>query len=576
MPQLRAWQAKALERFLARPRRDFLAVATPGAGKTTLALRAAAELLRRRVVERITVVAPTDHLKRQWADAAGRVGITLDPAFRNADATHARGFDGVVVTYAQVGTKPQLHAGRTRARRTLVVLDEVHHAGDARSWGDGVAEAFEDATCRLSLTGTPFRSDDAAIPFVRYAPEPDGSRRSVADYQYGYAEALADGVVRPVLFLAYAGRMRWRTRAGDEMDARLGEPMTADATAQALRTALDPGGQWIPAVLAAADRRLSEVRRSVPDAGGLVIASDQASARASAATLREVRGEAPALVVSDDPGSSHRIEQFGVEDRRWMVAVRMVSEGVDVPRLAVGVYATTAATPLYFAQAVGRFVRARRRGETASLFLPSVPGLLRLAAELEVDRDHVLDRPRPAGEDELWGPEDELLARARREDPAGPAGEVAFEALESAAAFDRAVFDGDEYAHHGAPEPTGESAGEQALLALPGLAEPEEVGRQLRRRHAPAGGSTGGSSAAAERPSGDRATAPVVAHRELAAARKELSGLVGAYARRTGTPHAVVHARLREVCGGPPVPMSDSGQIQQRIATVRGWLLGRA
>ncbi len=574
--QLRAWQAEALDRFLTANRRDFLAVATPGAGKTTLALRAATELLRRRVVERITVVAPTDHLKRQWADAAARFGITLDPSFRNSDASHARGFDGVVVTYAQVGSKPHVHAGRTRARRTLVVLDEVHHAGDARSWGDGVAEAFEDATRRLSLTGTPFRSDDAAIPFVRYAPESDGSRRSVADYQYGYAEALADGVVRPVLFLAYAGRMRWRTRAGDEMDARLGEPLTADATAQALRTALDPRGQWVPAVLAAADRRLTEVRRSVPDAGGLVIATDQAAARAYAATLREVSGEAPAVVVSDDPGASRRIEQFGTEDRRWMVAVRMVSEGVDVPRLAVGVYATTAATPLFFAQAVGRFVRARRRGETASLFLPSVPGLLRLAAELEVDRDHVLDRPRRAGEDELWGPEDDELARARRADPTSQEG-AAFEALESAAAFDRAVFDGDEYAHHGGgPEP----AGEQALLALPGLAEPEEVGRQLRRRH-PAGppaslATASGSSASLAGPGVPASPDTATAHRELAAARKELSSLVGAYARRTGTPHAVVHSRLREVCGGPAVPMSDARQIRERIDTVRGWLLGRS
>ena len=69
--------------------------------------------------------------------------------------------------------------------------------------------------------------------------------------------------------------MRWRTKAGDEVAARLGEPLTKDLTAQAWRTALDPKGEWIPAVLAAADRRLTEVRRGVPDAGGLVIATDQ-------------------------------------------------------------------------------------------------------------------------------------------------------------------------------------------------------------------------------------------------------------------------------------------------------------
>lgn len=88
-----------------------------------------------------------------------------------------------------------------------------------------------------------------------------------------------------------------------------------------------------------------------------------------------------------------------------MVAVRMVSEGVDIPRLCVGVYATSTSTPLFFAQAIGRFVRARKRGETASVFLPSVPTLMGHASEMEEERDHVLDRP--VREDGL---DDQLLA----------------------------------------------------------------------------------------------------------------------------------------------------------------------
>src|SRR3546814_15829502 len=161
----------------------------------------------------------------------------------------------------------------------------------------------------------------------------------------------------------------------DEIAARLGEPLTKDQTAQALRTALDPNGSWMPWVLEAADRRLSEVRRHVPDAGGLVIASDQDSARAYAKTLRAISGEAPTVVLSDEKAASKKIAKFTDSPDRWMVAVRMVSEGVDVPRLAVGVYATTTSTPLFFAPAIGRFVRARTRGETASVFLPSVPTL---------------------------------------------------------------------------------------------------------------------------------------------------------------------------------------------------------
>ena len=410
---LRAWQTAALNAYQESSPRDFLAVATPGAGKTTFALTVAADLLARRVVDRITVVAPTEHLKTQWAEAAAKVGIPLDPAYSGRTGRSSSDFVGIALTYAGVAANPLAHRIRTERFNTMVILDEVHHAGDALSWGEAVREAFEPARRRLALTGTPFRSDINPIPFVTYAPGDDGIPRSVADYTYGYAHALADHVVRPVLFMAYSGSMQWRTRAGDEVAARLGEPLTKDLTAQALRTALDPGGSWIPSVLAAADRRLSEVRRHVPDAGGLVIASDQESARAYAKVLTTIAGEKPTVVLSDEKAASKKIATFAEDGSRWMVAVRMVSEGVDVPRLAVGVYATRTSTPLYFAQAVGRFVRARKRGETASIFLPSVPVLLAHASEMEVERDHVLGR-KITDEGDIFAAEDDLLQQAQQ------------------------------------------------------------------------------------------------------------------------------------------------------------------
>ena len=225
---LRVWQRRALARYLTAAPQDFLAVATPGAGKTTFALRVAAELLADRTVQVVTVVTPTEHLKHQWAAAAAEVGLALDPDFRNSAGATSRDYHGVALTYAQVAAHPALHRVRTEGRRTLVVLDEIHHAGDARSWGDGVWEAFTPAVRRLALTGTPFRSDDSPIPFINYQPDADGALRSAADHSYDYSEALADGVVRPVVFFAYSGEARWRTSAGEEYSARLGEPLTAE------------------------------------------------------------------------------------------------------------------------------------------------------------------------------------------------------------------------------------------------------------------------------------------------------------------------------------------------------------
>ncbi|MCY7412249.1 MAG: DEAD/DEAH box helicase [Salinibacterium sp.] len=561
--KLRAWQAEALDRYFEREPRDFLAAATPGAGKTTFALRLAVELIARRVVDRVTVVAPTDHLKRQWADAAHRVGLRLNPAHANGAGWGGRRFHGMAVTYAQVAVRASLHREITESARTLVILDEIHHGGDALSWGDAIREAFGPATRRLSLTGTPFRSDTAPIPFVTYAPNDAGIRISLTDYSYGYGRALADGVVRPVIFLAYAGQMRWRTRMGDEMVARLGQGDTQDVTAQAWRTALDAKGQWMPSVLRAANTRLSEVRNSVPDAGGLVIATDQDSARAYALLLREITGEEPSLVLSDESESSARIEAFAAGQHRWMVAVRMVSEGVDVPRLMVGVYATSASTPLYFAQAVGRFVRARRRGETASIFLPSVPSLIDLAARLELERDHALDRR--DGADAADGLlDDALLEQAEASESASSelADAFVWQAIDSDANFDRALFDGEEFGFAAA---TG-SDEELDFIGLPGILEPDQVRDLLRQRQARQSRRTAAGSA---QRAGSQLSAPAPLYRTLREQRTLLNSLVGMRAKVSGEPHGIIHAELRRVCGGPAVAQASVAQLQVRIDAVR-------
>ncbi len=575
--RLRAWQAEALDQYFALDGpdgvgsgpRDFLAAATPGAGKTTFALRLASELLRRGVVDRLVVVAPTEHLKTQWADAAARVSLRLDPAFSNRHSVPARHYHGVAVTYAQVAANPGVHQRLTEGARTLVILDEVHHGGDALSWGDALRESYRRATRRLLLSGTPFRSDTAPIPFVEYHPDERGIRISRTDYAYGYRRALEDGVVRPVIFLVYAGQMRWRTRAGDEMEAQLGQDNTKDITAQAWRTALDPKGEWIPAVLRSADRRLSEVRAQVPDAGGLVIASDQTAARAYATILREVAGEEPVVVLSDEAEASARIEAFAQGTARWMVAVRMVSEGVDVPRLAVGVYATSASTPLFFAQAIGRFVRARRRGETASVFLPHVPDLLGLAGELERQRDHALDRDI---DDEI-DLEQDLLDAAEREESASDAltEEFEYQALDSVAHFDRVLYDGREFgqlAVPGTPE-------EEEFLGLPGLLEPEAVHDLLMQRQArQSRHRVARERRAAEQTADDEAAAapaapPPALHRTLREQRQLLNSLVGLYSRQSGEPHGLVHAELRRLCGGPAVSHATVAQLQSRIDLLR-------
>lgn len=577
---LRAWQQAALDKFMSTRPQDFMAVATPGAGKTTFALRIATELVDARIVDRVIVVVPTEHLKVQWSESAARVGLNLDPKFSNSDAVNPA-LDGVVVTYAQVGMHPYKHRAITAAKRTLVILDEIHHAGDSKSWGDGIREAYDDAVHRLALTGTPFRSDDSPIPFVRYEEDGEGHLVSHSDHTYNYGDALADGVVRPVVFLSYSGEARWRDSAGEEHAARLGEILNPEQTARAWRTALDPKGDWIPAVLQAAHTRLMQMRKNMPDAGGLVLATDTQTARAYAKILKSLSSTPVSVILSDDPGSSARINEFSESTDEWMVAVRMVSEGVDVPRLAVGVYATSSSTPLFFAQAIGRFVRSRMPGETASVFLPSVPVLLGLAENMEKSRDHVLGKPdRPK---EGW--DDDLLAEANQKKTQPDMLEKSYESLGAEAEFSGLIFDGSQFTTAALDDDV-----DADFLGIPGLLDAEQVKDLLRKkqadeldaREAEDKARRAAEAAEAHRreifglpsaPKKQQEAAPAASGMvdELAQLRKELNTVVSIQAQRTGRPHGAIHTEVRKACGGPPTALCNAEQLQQRIDYLRSW-----
>ncbi len=556
-----------MEKYFSEQPRDFLAVATPGAGKTTFALSVAAELLGRRLIDRVTVVAPTEHLKTQWAQAAERAGIPIDPTYAAGKGRTSQDYVGIAVTYAGVAVNPLAMRIRTERFKTLVILDEVHHAGDALSWGEGVREAFEPATRRLALTGTPFRSDVNPIPFVTYAPGPDGIPRSAADYTYGYSHALADHVVRPVLFLAYSGEMSWRTRAGDEIAARLGEPLTKDLTNQALRTALDPEGSWIPSVLAAADKRLSEVRRHVPDAGGLVIATDQDSARSYAKTLRKITGEAA------DRGALRR--EGGLEEDQRLRRRRVALDGRGADGL-----------------------RGRRRAP---------PGRRRLghhhldAAVLRPGRRAASCAPGPAARSPRSS-----CPRCRGCSPSPPRWRSSATTCWAARSPTRTTSSPPRTTCWPRPTPASRppptssrcrsrrSARRPASTTCSTTAPPSAT--RARCRSAPRRRWTSSASpvcssparcatcCASASPTGPASRSPpprrppaapsveqVSTHEQLAVLRRELNGLVAAWFHRTGQAHGITHAALRKECGGPAAAIANAEQLRARIDRVREW-----
>jgi superfamily II DNA or RNA helicase len=394
---LRSWQQEATEAVRAHSGSSFLASATPAAGKTTFGLHMAHRMLSAGFVSRVVVVGPTTHICRQWAADAARYGIDLEPNRPNSDGPESGDFHGVAVTYQTIAAGPETHRSAAARRPTLLIADEPHHMGDLAAWGLQTRKAFDGARFRLLLSGTPFRSDNSAIPWVTY----DADGLSQADYSYGYPQALVDRVCRPITFLPYDGEMEWLSD-GRLRSADFDLVLPAAESARRLRTALSPEGEWMGEVLRDADARLTDVRADGhPDAGGLVIASNQDHARAIAARLGSLSGERPELVMSDEPDASRRIADFAASGQRWLVSVLMVSEGVDIPRLRVGVYATAARTELFFRQVVGRFIRATPgpRRQMSYLLMPADPRLKALAREIEMERRHALDLA-PAAEEE--------------------------------------------------------------------------------------------------------------------------------------------------------------------------------
>jgi len=535
---LRRWQHEALRAFLAHDRPDFLAVACPGAGKTTFALTAARHWLRGQRLP-LVIVVPTRHLKHQWANSALGMGFHIEPEWDGSSGAIPSDMHGIVVTYAQATSSSR--ALHSISRGGLVILDEIHHAGGDKAWGVGVAEAFDEAACRMMLSGTPFRSDDQPIPFVAYTLGDHGD--AVADYQYDYGSALIDGgVVRPVFFPRFDGHMEWISADGSHKEAGFDDDIDPEERGARLRTALSVDGEWLPTVITKADEQLRRIRRTSPEAAGLVIAIDQEHARGIASMIERRTGERPAVALSDDPKASEVIDKFAHSSAPWVVAVRMISEGVDIPRLRVGVHATTTLTSLFFRQAVGRIARwtPGQASQKAYFFIPDDVRLRYHARTIAEQRHHSISKRVEAGTQEGSALDD--LSRAVKVE-AQPS---LFEALSSVAVV--------------APGDDGLDPHEDLIVSADDLS-----GQPIDLPPAPP---LPGRQPDAKSVLGDLRTR----HARKKELRQWNSDRVVDLVRATGMDHRLVNADLNRRSGVSKVAEADENLLRRRLDAADKWL----
>jgi superfamily II DNA or RNA helicase len=372
----RKWQGEFIRQWINRPEGcPFLLVAIPGSGKTMAALEVARQWMQAGSDRRVIVVVPSSNLRTQWSKEAARFGIELQTKEFGTNFKH--GFQGGVTTYHTVANSRMLFRKLCSVAPTLVIFDEIHHCGEETHFGEGIKEAFELAKEKLSMSGTPWKTDGKPIPFIMY----DGNGYALADYRYDYPNALTDEVVRCLVFDHAKGSLT-NDITGETLDLT-GEISEKEAAFR-LRRLLDAEGEYVRKQIEDAHRKLIECRKTVPDAGCLAVCIDQFHAAKVASVIQDVTGCEPSVIVSDDEIENDTVESFRRSKTEWLVSVKKVSEGTDIKRLQVLCYLTNVTSELFFRQVIGRVSRVRNMEDYEGyVYIPADPRLIACAKNIE-------------------------------------------------------------------------------------------------------------------------------------------------------------------------------------------------
>lgn len=533
------WQRDVEAKFLTSVAPNFLITACPGSGKTRAALSIARSMKDAGQIARIIVVAPTGRVQHQWREAATHYGLDLTAKYAERLPDDC---DGAVITYQRLAANELLYRRHMSRVPSLLIADELHRCSDedGKRWGPALLTAGEPARRRLLLSGTPFRTDGTPIPFVTY----DDNGMAVSDYVMSYGRAVADSITRPIRFEVMDGRGDWM-KGVDRFTCQATD--ASDRERPGLLSALyQPEGKWINTMMRSADDELERMREEKPNAGGLVVAQDISTAKSYAALIHRVTGESVPVVTSDSDDANATIDEYRDGNARWIVAVNMISEGVDIPRLAVLVFASKTMTEMWFRQVVGRVTRQDGDPITATMFIPALPGLVEMAGRIEGEAD-----------EGLRAAEEDLRNKIEHEQR-----EIEFDLVIPLASSDAlrqgVITAGTEFTATELEQ--AEQLRNQAGGSLR-LTHTADVAHLLRLH-------TGGTPVAAARvvvPETQRTGDDLRAN-----LRMQVNQMVNRISRDTGTPHSHIHRRLNVMCGDT-LRSASVRTLEKRIGELKSW-----
>jgi len=393
----RAWQSDFVRDYVKKDQMNYLLAACPGSGKSWAAASVAGLLFKNAVIDRVIAFSPSEEKRKEWANDLSLFGVETTPKW--SGRKNPPDANGISVTYHWFDDWLD-NLKVFASKPCLVIFDEIHHLAKGRYWGEKARSAFRQPSARtLGLTGTPFRSDNYQIPFINY----DSAGRAKVDWEYSYGDALKDdGVVRNCHFKKYGGRMRWDSpTTGEKEEHTFEEDLSDDLQSQRLQTAINPELNYLRAPLQDAHQRLERIRETHQDAGGLIVAKNTHQILGTGEydtglidLVRDVAGHEPVVVKSDDYGAHDKIDEFRNSTDRWVIAIKMISEGVDIKRLRVGLYASHITTRMFIHQVVGRVIRTidGRDDRSSWFYFPRDPRIVPAINNIEKMMRHEIEK----------------------------------------------------------------------------------------------------------------------------------------------------------------------------------------
>jgi superfamily II DNA or RNA helicase len=380
--KLRQWQAECINLALTQYQNGtshFLALATPGAGKTLMASELADQLLKNNMVDLIICFSPSSIVSQDFSES-----LQLKTQERFDGLIGARGRS---LTYQNLQYLDVNFWQLFERYRVFVIFDEIHHCAgsnidNANAWGEQIILNIQNkAKFTLALTGTPWRSDAAPIVLSNYMHP---SNKISCDYVYGLSEAITDDVCRVPQIIAIDNN---NISVVDDVETK-----TFSSFKSLLMESVVPYQEIIENeavikyVISSAHKKLSSIRIKNSDAAGLIVASSVEHARQISTLMKTCFNEDSVVVTYKESEPTGIIQQFRHAQTKWIISVGMISEGTNIPRLQICCHLTNIKTEMHFRQILGRILRMTgSKNQEAIMYMPAEPKLLEYAYRVKQD-----------------------------------------------------------------------------------------------------------------------------------------------------------------------------------------------